>query len=883
MNFPANFSTSVIPVLATRHYEELKGSGIADHLMALNFRTIDSTADVMSRLHRKGESVKAPGWAVQGVDPTTGFQCDEAFQFKADVPRLKENGNPLKYESPSGLTSMPLFLQDSDAGFWVNVFADPSRKIYVTEGAKKAAYLMSLGFAAISVPGVTNGQKQGHLHPLLKKLAVIGREVSIVFDGDWRQKNEVALAMDTLGRLFCASGAVVRVVDIPTGAQKGIDDYGAVHGNDAVLKLIADSLTFEAWRKPIAQMKAARVTGTELSLAEAFEEVDDLRAKDLSAPVVARELQRISKRSGIQPRELQAYYALQDADQQQKENLSDSQQDFERILKLKDAKLDVREVFPNPLGDCLVSAGRVDRLNPARYIQALLPAIGACVGSRIRLIDIVGATLEDSRYTVPLFYTVDVAPPSSGKTQANKRMMGPLDAMQSKDDRDLAEAKKRMRKLMGKLSRASKDDKQDLEQQIEDLEHDLERLRRVRIFNSGTPEGFTRTMAKQQSKAGSVLQVDEILRLMSLGKYQGKASDSEEWLLESWNGPSTARSHFANEESNYLLDGQILSICGGTQPEMAKRMFNSESDPNGKSSRWLMMRSEPEADSWMRPTGAKVSIFGELSNLYQYLESQGEQYVVMDAETQSFYWDKFEAYHKAERVQSGQNPAYSYYLGKANNHLLRIAGALHLVDCYYDRSKDIAVLTLDTIRRAAMLMKFYIGQFRIIQSEYQPLDVNLAGLQLDCYDYLRTSKVESISAYKLSRSWQRKKIGSRDIEIALDQLVTLGYAVKNGKDYSFAAESTEPKTEESAMVDQAPATEEKVVFEYHFEYIPEEFQVGDTVTYSEDSEHHQLGLIGIVQSIPEDFPEMRDIAWSNPDGEITKSRVYIHQLVETPF
>ena len=883
MNFnPVFQSMSPVSALAVRHYEELKTSGISDEILASNFKTIDSSVELLSRLNRKnghGESVKVPGWAVLGVDPITGLPSDEAFQFKADSPRIKDNGNPLKYESPNGLAATPLFLKNpANLSFWVEVFAVAAIKIYICEGAKKAAYLMSLGYAAISIPGVTNGQKQGHLQPLLKMLASVGREVVIVFDGDWRQKTEVALAMDTLGRLFCAAGSVVSIVDIPAGPEKGIDDYGFVRGNPAALQLLDNPVTFETWRKPLAEKKAAKVTGTELSLSEAFEEVDGLRAKNLSAVVVARELQRISKRSGIQPRELQAYYALRDADQQQKENVAESQVDFERILKLKEARVDVTDIFPSPLGASMQSAGRADRLNPARYIQALLPAIGSCTGSRIRLIDMVGATIEDSRYTVPIFYTVDVAPPSSGKTQANKRIIAALDAMQSEDDKNLTAAKKRLRKLVTQSLKANKEDKVELERDIEDLETQIEKLRRSRIFNSGTPEGFTRAMAKQEAKAGSVLQCDEILRLMSLGKYQGKSSDAEEWLLESWNGPSSTRTTLANDDNSFLMDGQIMGICGGTQPEMAKKMFNSESDPNGKSSRWLMMRSEPEANSWKKPSGTKVSIFGELRSFYEYLESLPEQYITMDNETQHYYWDRFEAYKKNAIVQADQNPAYSYYLGKCNNHLLRIATALHLHDCYYDRAKDMALVTIDTMKRASELLTFYIGQFRLIQSEYTPVESNLAGLQLACYQYLQ-SKGESISAYQLSRSWQRKKIGSRDIEIALDQLVELGYATKTDKDYTFnSLDKIEPALEDIGE----DIVEEDAVFEY--EYISEEFPEGDVVKLTESVDPtFDLESVGIVQGTPMDFPDMRDIAWSSPNGDVTESRHLAIHLTEVPF
>ncbi len=131
-------------------------------------------------------------------------------------------------------------------GFWTWVFENQV-PILLTEGEKKAGCLLTLGYAAVSIPGISMGWRvtdrdfkgkaiARELHPDLLPLDD-GREITIAFDyrpGDYFKSPEWVNAA-ILGRLF--KNSTVKIARLP-GPQKGIDDF-AVAGGDVTQVITA--------------------------------------------------------------------------------------------------------------------------------------------------------------------------------------------------------------------------------------------------------------------------------------------------------------------------------------------------------------------------------------------------------------------------------------------------------------------------------------------------------------------------------------------------------------------------------------------------------------------------------------------------------------------
>ena len=142
-------------------------------------------------------------------------------------------------------------------GFW-DLILSSNCPIVITEGEKKAAALISRGYAAIGLPGITTGYRvtehgetvtkpdgttyqraiARELHEALQPFDTEGRLIIIIFDyrsGDYLQSAEFKAA-STLSKLF--ESAIVKVAILP-GPDKGIDDFCVAGGNLA--KIIANA------------------------------------------------------------------------------------------------------------------------------------------------------------------------------------------------------------------------------------------------------------------------------------------------------------------------------------------------------------------------------------------------------------------------------------------------------------------------------------------------------------------------------------------------------------------------------------------------------------------------------------------------------------------
>jgi len=237
--------------------------------------------DAQWRWARKHYShIEAGGWWCSGLDPLNNWQPMYWGCFKPSRPRnsFDPNGKikPVKYEHPPKSPTRAFFLQvpdriwakvaarygvpidnsDKQLGFWQWVW-DNNIPVIIVEGAKKAGCLLTLGYAAIALPGVTGGVRtktpQGekcdpYLIPELQHFATEGRSIYICFDRDSKRQTiqNVNREIGKLGRLFTAAKCPVKVINLP-GPEKGVDDFVVSKGSDAFSALKNEAQGFQFW------------------------------------------------------------------------------------------------------------------------------------------------------------------------------------------------------------------------------------------------------------------------------------------------------------------------------------------------------------------------------------------------------------------------------------------------------------------------------------------------------------------------------------------------------------------------------------------------------------------------------------------------------------
>ena len=268
--------------------------------------------DAQWRWARKHYShIEHGGWWCSGLDPLNNWQPMYWGCFKPYQPRnsFDPNGKtkPVKYEHPPKTPTRAFFLQvpdhiwakvaerhgvpinpenpeDLEMGstgtgetgdenlpcvpvllrnptnppqFWEWVWLN-NIPVIIVEGVKKAACLLTMGYAAIALPGVTMGVRtknalgekcNPYLIPELQHFATPGREIYIGFDRDSKHSTvlNVNREIDKLGRLFTTAKCSVSVITLP-GPEKGIDDFVVARGEDALIALKNAARGFQFWQ-----------------------------------------------------------------------------------------------------------------------------------------------------------------------------------------------------------------------------------------------------------------------------------------------------------------------------------------------------------------------------------------------------------------------------------------------------------------------------------------------------------------------------------------------------------------------------------------------------------------------------------------------------------
>jgi len=283
--------------LESHHLQEWLNSGVDEELIALNVRSLVGRtpyeyllySDKISRRNdgrlrdrdlKKYQHIELGGWWCNGVDPLSNYEQMLWGCFKPDKPRRdpQKIHKHIKYEHPyreatrafffqvtkkiwvkaSNRCGIPITEEDLQhpGGFWHWVWKN-NVPVVIVEGAKKAACLLSAGYAAIAIPGVNAGYRTPQLDygtakpsliPDLKYFATPNRLVSICFDHDIKPETvqRVRTAISRMGRLLINEGCQLRVIDLP-GTEKGVDDFVVAHGADSFHALYNTAEILELW------------------------------------------------------------------------------------------------------------------------------------------------------------------------------------------------------------------------------------------------------------------------------------------------------------------------------------------------------------------------------------------------------------------------------------------------------------------------------------------------------------------------------------------------------------------------------------------------------------------------------------------------------------
>jgi hypothetical protein len=269
--------------LAAANLQTLQGREViealaGDRLEQLGAHGLQYVTAPVRRLLEPLEAIAAAGgWWCSGLDPLADWAPMAWGCFKPDAPRIehREGKGPRarKYEHPIAAPARTFWLQvpaavaqlvadrfrlalpaevaadrtGSAGAFWRWWVMNNSLPLLITEGAKKAAALLSAGLPAVALPGIWNGTPKDatgtpQLHPDLAAVPLKGRPCWVVFDhsGSATGRRDVAQASRRLAGLLGKAGAASVLVGTPPGPEKGCDDWLAAGRSwEALFRLLA--------------------------------------------------------------------------------------------------------------------------------------------------------------------------------------------------------------------------------------------------------------------------------------------------------------------------------------------------------------------------------------------------------------------------------------------------------------------------------------------------------------------------------------------------------------------------------------------------------------------------------------------------------------------
>jgi hypothetical protein len=278
------------------HLEEWRNSAVDSTITELNVESLSGNepyerlfySDKIHRLNtgrlpsgilKSYSHIEQGGWWASGIDPLTGEEelwgC-----YKPDHPRIDiTKGKYQKYEHPLKATATLFALRiplhtwqmiskrygvpmpanvvvDSKGealGFWGWVIANPKVSIILTEGVKKAAALLSLGFAAIGLPGIWGGYRKNEgkpsLLPQLEVFATSARQFHFAFDQDEKRKTRHAnrKALWCTAKLLKDKGCEAYIIQWEPWI-KGCDDLIVAKGGKYFTERYLKALSFSDWQ-----------------------------------------------------------------------------------------------------------------------------------------------------------------------------------------------------------------------------------------------------------------------------------------------------------------------------------------------------------------------------------------------------------------------------------------------------------------------------------------------------------------------------------------------------------------------------------------------------------------------------------------------------------
>lgn len=342
----------------------------------------------------------------------------------------------------------------------------------------------------------------------------------------------------------------------------------------------------------------------------------------------------------------------------------------------------------NWLPDRLATLARNDAarncIDPMAIWAYLLPSVLSMMGH--------DTLLDMGGWKVPnIIWSLLIGESGTGKSRAKNLVLGPIEKWNIQEFEDW---QKRVEDWAAQEKKKAKDP---------DAEPSPKPKCRRWLVSQSTPEGIVRRLADQENN-GVLGYRDEFAGFIKgLTQYTAGKGDGMEMLLETWDGGPLMVDR-ANEDNSFAVASSRLSLVGGIQRRIFSQVFETAEDSQGILGRFMCV--VPTELPYKRFKGASL-LPSELTKLYRFIDTTHWGELVPTEDADDLFTEIAEDFNNQRANTTNAQP----WIRKLAGQTLRLAMAIHAIECFYDPSKAHHEITADTMGRAYHMAKHYQAHF----------------------------------------------------------------------------------------------------------------------------------------------------------------------------
>jgi hypothetical protein len=446
----------------------------------------------------------------------------------------------------------------------------------------------------------------------------------------------------------------------------------------------------------VRRVLKAEPKGSDQSITSA---INQLLEQDLSDAELQEKQIKLCSEFGVSDRQLKSLWVKLEEERNFQETKGDRHQDLEKLLSIKSYNLSLKSILHKSLAEPFEKIAGWIGSSPEAFLTTLLPTVATLAwgGTELMLMPATGFR------ALPILYTGLVAESGSAKSPTQKMVTKPLFQLQKEEEEDY---KKRLESWNDQCKKADENG---------EPKPDKPNIRE--FYTVDVTREAVALIQSQQEDRGFLCNHDELSGLFSgQNAYRGGKGGDKEALLSARDGSGLKVNRASGKRIS--TSGSYHSITGGTQPDTLKKMMGDFDDGSGQWARfmWCLIFQKPARYISLEEAGSTIDeMQSRLYSVYSLVQTYSPKTYTLSPEAENLYAAWFNQLDDLRLKEERQ--AFRAIYSKAKGNTGEMALILHLTNSAAARLRTPAdMVSAQTMKAAISLMKFYIGQVKLVHS-----------------------------------------------------------------------------------------------------------------------------------------------------------------------